>query len=70
MAVTTVGELAALSEDDLRAAFAARSGDGVARGIDDRPVISEYERKSVSQERTFSQDITELRALKVRLWRM
>ena len=72
MAVTTIGQLATLSEDDLRAAF-GRHGPEMAqraRGIDDRPVITEYERKSVSQERTFNQDLTELHALKVRLWRM
>ena len=72
MNVTTVGQLAALSEDDLRAAF-GRHGPEMAeraRGIDDRPVITEYERKSVSQERTFDRDLTDLRALKVRLWRM
>lgn len=72
MHVTTVGELAALSEEDLRVAF-GRHGPEMAqraRGIDDRPVITEYERKSVSQERTFNQDLTELHALKVRLWRM
>ncbi len=72
LGVTTIGELAALSEDDLRAAF-GRHGPEMAqraRGIDDRAVITEYERKSVSQERTFNQDLTELHALKVRLWRM
>ena len=70
--VTTIGQLAALSEDDLRAAFGRHGAEMAqrARGIDDRPVVTEYERKSVSQERTFDRDLTELRALKVRLWRM
>ncbi|MCB0253784.1 MAG: DNA polymerase IV [Anaerolineae bacterium] len=72
MNVTTVGQLAGLSEEELWAAF-GRHGPEMAqraRGIDDRPVVTEYERKSVSQERTFAQDLTELRPLKVRLWRM
>ena len=32
------------------------------------PVVTEYEVKSVSQERTFSQDLSDLRELKVKLW--
>ena len=72
LAVETIGQLAALSEEALWAAF-GRHGPEMAqraRGIDDREIVTEYERKSVSQERTFSQDLTELRPLKVRLWRM
>ncbi|MEZ4767121.1 MAG: DNA polymerase IV [Caldilineales bacterium] len=72
MGVETIGQLAAMTADDLWAAF-GRHGQEMAqraRGIDDRPVVTEYERKSVSQERTFDRDLTELRALKVRLWRM
>ncbi len=42
----------------------------VARGIDDSPVVTEYERKSYSQERTFNRDLSDLHSLKVQLWKM
>ena len=72
MSVGTIGELAALTDDALAAAFGRHGPDMVrrAQGIDDRPVVTEYERKSVSQERTFNRDLTQLRPLKARLWRM
>ena len=40
------------------------------RGIDDSPVVTEYERKSYSQERTFNRDLSDLHSLKVQLWKM
>ena len=39
-----------------------------ARGIDNRPVISEWERKSVSCERTFETDISENAAVTIHLY--
>ena len=39
-----------------------------ARGIDNRPVVSEWERKSVSCERTFEQDISEPAAVTIELY--
>jgi DNA polymerase-4 len=72
MGVTTVGELARLSERALQARF----GDhGVAmarraRGIDRRPVSMDQERKSVSRETTFGEDLHELGELKRELWRL
>ena len=39
-----------------------------ARGIDNRPVISEWERKSVSCEKTFEKDISEKAAVIVHLY--
>ncbi len=39
-----------------------------ARGIDERPVISEWERKSVSCERTFAKDINEKAAVTIELY--
>lgn len=39
-----------------------------ARGIDDRPVISEWERKSVSCERTFETDISDQAAVTIHLY--
>lgn len=63
MGVTTVGQLAAQPVEQLRAAFGRHGAEMAerARGIDDRPVITEHERKSVSQERTFNHDLTDLR---------
>ncbi|MGD2179206.1 MAG: DNA polymerase IV, partial [Anaerolineae bacterium] len=72
MGVKTVGDLARLSEDVL----AARFGDhGTAmarraRGIDRRPVVTKHERKSVSRETTFGQDLREMEALKKQLWKL
>ena len=72
MGVTTVGELAALPADTLRAAFGKHGPElgERARGIDASPVVTEYERKSTSQERTFSRDQSDLHSLKVQLWKM
>jgi DNA polymerase-4 len=39
-----------------------------ARGIDDRPVVSEWERKSVSCERTFETDISDRAAVTIHLY--
>lgn len=72
MGVHTVGELAALPDEVLRASFGRHGPDlgRRARGIDDGPIVVEHERKSISQERTFDRDIAELRPLKQHLWRM
>jgi DNA polymerase-4 len=70
MGVTTVGQLAQVPEEELRAQF-GRNGGAMARharGIDRRPIVTEYEAKSVSQERTFSRDIADEEALKQKLW--
>jgi DNA polymerase-4 len=72
MGVHTVGELAALPDETLRANFGRHGPDlgRRARGSDDSPIVVEHERKSISQERTFDRDIAELRPLKQHLWRM
>ncbi|MFO7740897.1 MAG: DNA polymerase IV [Anaerolineae bacterium] len=72
MGVTTVGDLAQLSAQELAARF-GEQGAAMARrcrGIDHRPVVTEHERKSVSRERTFSRDLRDLEALKKQLWRL
>jgi DNA polymerase-4 len=72
MGVTTVGELARLPEETLRERF-GRNGVGMARqaqGIDERPVITERAAKSVSQETTFSRDLTDVEALHHQLDRL
>jgi DNA polymerase-4 len=72
MGITTIGELARFSEQDLQNRFGSQglALSQYARGIDDRPVVTEHERKSVSQERTFSRDIADVDALKRSLWQM
>ncbi len=72
MEVTTVGQLAGVSQDTLRARF-GRHGASMARqarGIDERPVVTEREAKSVSQETTFSHDLRDAQALRQHLWRL
>ena len=39
-----------------------------ARGIDNRPVVSEWERKSVSCEQTFTEDISQLSVVMIELY--
>jgi DNA polymerase-4 len=72
MGVTTVGQLAGFPEDVLRDRF-GRNGEvmaHMARGVDKRPVVTEHEVKSISQERTFSWDLTDPDALRQQLWGM
>lgn len=72
MGVTTVGDLARLAGERLQANF-GQQGQAMARqarGIDSRPVVTEHEVKSVSQERTFSRDLANLEALEEQLRRM
>jgi DNA polymerase-4 len=72
MGVETVGDLAKLPEKELRAHF-GRHGVDMARraqGIDERPVVTEHEPKSVSQERTFARDLQDAAALKRQLWQL
>jgi DNA polymerase-4 len=65
MGVTTVGELAQRSEGELCKRFGQHGAAMAnhARGIDRRPVVTEHERKSVSQERTFARDLRDAEAL-------
>jgi DNA polymerase-4 len=72
MGVATAGDLAALSEERLRAAF-GRNGPSMARrarGISSHAIVTERETKSVGHERTFERDLRDLHALKVQLWKM
>jgi DNA polymerase-4 len=68
----TVGDLQRASEADLIRRYGAEGARlaRLARGIDDRPVRSERETKSISAETTFDQDIAEFRQLELRLWRL
>jgi len=72
MGVTTVGELARLEEETLCARFGKHGAEMAqrARGVDERPVLTEHERKSVSQERTFAHDIRDAERLQRELWQL
>ena len=69
MSVTTVGQLANAPEHKLSARFGkhGRQMAQQARGLDNRKVATHHELKSVSSERTFSQDLTEAHALEEKL---
>jgi DNA polymerase-4 len=72
LGVANVGQLAAIPEEELRRRF-GRQGGALARqakGIDNRPVVTEREPKSVSQERTFSRDQSDPQVLEQQLERM
>ena len=55
----TIGDIAECPEEDLIRRFGKHGSDlsRRARGIDERPLETEHETKSVSQETTFAQDI-------------
>jgi DNA polymerase-4 len=70
--VTTVGDLARVPENELRAQF-GKHGVAMARharGIDDRAVKTERQAKSISQERTFRRDLVNAQAMQDQLQRM
>jgi DNA polymerase-4 len=67
--ITTVGELAGVSEEELCAQF-GKHGAAMARyarGFDARPVQTERQRKSISQERTFRRDLVDPQAMQDQL---
>lgn len=70
MSVETVGHLARLDEAILVAQFGQHGAEmaRMARGLDDRPVITEHEVKSISQERTFRRDLVDPELLARHLW--
>lgn len=65
LGIRTIGDLAGWPEGELASRFGAhgREMSRHARGMDDRPVVTEYETKSISQETTFSRDVSDDRAL-------
>ncbi|MCB0209635.1 MAG: DNA polymerase IV [Anaerolineae bacterium] len=67
----TIGDIARQSEKDLVRRFGKHGYDLAqrAKGIDDRPVETEHEAKSISQETTFAQDVTNREQLRTTLRR-
>jgi nucleotidyltransferase/DNA polymerase involved in DNA repair len=61
LGIETIGDIAAWPEADLLRRFGKNGYDFArhARGLDDRPVVTEHERKSVSQETTFDRDVND-----------
>ncbi|MDR3504764.1 MAG: DNA polymerase IV [Acidocella sp.] len=69
MGITRVGQLAAL--DARQTAALGEDGPSLAaraQGVDNRPVRTERESKSISAETTFTTDLRELAALEDELW--
>ncbi len=70
--ITLIGQLQDLSEGELTGRY-GRLGGRLARfsrGLDRRPVDSRSGRKSLSAETTFTDDISDRKALERRLWRL
>jgi len=65
LGVHTIGDIANWPEDELVRLFGENGRDMArhARGRDDRPVVTEREIKSISQEVTFSRDVRDDRSL-------
>ena len=59
LGIRTIGDIAKWAEADLGSRFGENGRDLArhARGVDDRPVVTERETKSISQEVTFSRDV-------------
>jgi DNA polymerase-4 len=59
LGIHTIGDLARWPEADLVSRFGKNGSDLArrARGIDDRPIVTQHETKSISQETTFAKDV-------------
>lgn len=69
LGIRSIGQLAALGEVHLAALFGenGREMSRHAKGIDERPVLTERETKSISQETTFTRDVNDDKALEATL---
>jgi DNA polymerase-4 len=72
MGVSTVGELALVDKQELLTRFGTQGATMAlqAQGIDDRPVITDHELKSASQEQTFGRDLADQEILEEHLRRL
>jgi DNA polymerase IV len=61
LGIHTIGDIAAWPADDLARRFGQHGEDLArrARGIDDRPIVTERAAKSISQETTFAHDVAD-----------
>jgi nucleotidyltransferase/DNA polymerase involved in DNA repair len=65
LGIHTIGDIARWPESELSLRFGEHGRDLArhARGIDERPIVTEYEVKSISQEITFTRDVRDDKAL-------
>jgi DNA polymerase-4 len=65
LGIYTIGDLAKWPESELIRMFGENGRDlaGHSKGIDDRPIVTEHETKSISQEITFSKDVRDDKVL-------
>ena len=73
LGITTIGDIAALADDELQHGLGGKTGRGIrdrARGIDPRALEVSVERISISQEETFERDIGDPERLHDELRRM
>lgn len=65
LGIHTIGQLAAWDERELAARFGVNGREMArhARGIDERPVVTEHAVKSISQETTFARDVADDKTL-------
>ena len=65
LGIRTIGDIARWPESELIRLFGENGRDLArhSRGIDDRPIVTEHETKSISQEVTFSRDVREDKVL-------
>jgi DNA polymerase-4 len=65
LGIRSIGQLAALAERDLVALFGENGREMArhAKGIDNRPVVTERATKSISQETTFTRDVRDDKVL-------
>ncbi len=70
LGIHTIGELAAWPEPDLIERFGKNGRELArhARGVDDQPVITAHETRSISQETTFARDVRDPETIKKTLW--
>jgi DNA polymerase-4 len=72
LSIHTIGELAACPESELTRRFGKNGFDLArhARGIDDSPLVTFHEARSISQETTFARDLSDPRLLRQELKEM
>jgi DNA polymerase-4 len=69
LGIYTIGDLAKWPESEMIRMFGENGRDLArhSRGIDDRPIVTEHETKSISQEVTFSKDVRDDNVLEKRV---